>query len=151
MESSSLDLFSRFSLTAKTKIVVLGMSFPQSGKLTSQDRSLTLIEHVSLATLLRPEISRSSSTSATVAAESPTAFALLRKWFWARKPDAGFILFDFPATLLQALIFDEWLEARNETLDAVWIGRDSKLSSQLVEHYRDYGLITKNLISASEV
>lgn len=131
--------------------MVLGLSPSPLGKLPSQDRSLTLIEHVSLVTLLRPEISRSSSRSASVAAESPAAFALLRKWFWARKPDAGFVLFDFPATMLQALIFDEWLEARNETLDAVLIGGSVDSSSQLVEHYRNHGLLKENLISASEV
>jgi len=123
--------------------VVLGVPVSPFGELPSQDRSLTFIEHVSLTTLLRSEISRPFSRSALVAAESPNAFALLRKWFWARKPDAGFILYDFPATLLQALIFDEWLDARNESLDAVWVGQDFDLSSQLVEHYRNHGLLTQ--------
>jgi adenylate kinase len=36
--------------------------------------------------------------------------ALVRRWFWARKPEAGFALAGFPATLLQAKVFDEWLK-----------------------------------------
>jgi len=70
--------------------------------------------------------------------------ALLRKWFWARKPDAGFLLEGFPATLLQALVFDEWLEARGETLTAILV--PANLSSEalakddVVTHYRTQGL-----------
>jgi hypothetical protein len=45
--------------------------------------------------------------------------AYLRRWFFARKPDAGFVLTDFPATLLQAKVFDEWLDARNERCRAL--------------------------------
>ncbi len=80
--------------------------------------------------------------------------ALLRKWFWARKPDAGFLLEGFPATLLQALVFDEWLEARGETLTAVFSAPlSSDLSSvasakaealakdDVVTHYRTQGLL----------
>jgi adenylate kinase len=44
--------------------------------------------------------------------------ARVRRWYWTRKPDAGFLLLDYPATLLQALVFDEWVEARNERVDA---------------------------------
>ena len=46
----------------------------------------------------------------------------MRRWFFARKPDAGFVLTQFPATLLQARVFDEWLDARGvryETLDVI--------------------------------
>ena len=71
--------------------------------------------------------------------------ALLRKWFFARKPDAGFVLTDFPATLLQALVLDEWLDARDETLSGVLAGPGS--SESVVSHYRTLGLI----IEASEL
>ena len=65
--------------------------------------------------------------------------ALLRKWFWARKPDAGFLLEGFPATLLQALVFDEWLEARGENLSACFAA--GPLSADPVAtHYRTQGL-----------
>jgi adenylate kinase len=65
--------------------------------------------------------------------------AVLRKWFWARKPDAGFLLEGFPATLLQALVFDEWLDARGESLTAV-IAPDPA-SADVANHYRTQGLL----------
>ena len=71
--------------------------------------------------------------------------ALMRRWFFARKPDAGFVLTDFPATLLQALVFDEWLEARDENLNGVVAGSGSNES--VVAHYRTLGL----LLEASEL
>ena len=66
--------------------------------------------------------------------------ALLRKWFWARKPDAGFLLEGFPATLLQALVFDEWLEARGENLTACFAAGLPSADS-VVTHYRTQGLL----------
>jgi len=112
----------------------------------SQLRSLNL-EHVSLAELMRQEISRRSPLGqiAEKAARlgQPVAnesiFALMRRWFWARKPDAGFVLTGFPATLLQAKVFDEWLEARDESLDAIWV-TDASASFSIIEHYRTQGL-----------
>lgn len=67
-----------------------------------------------------------------------TLFALMRRWFWARKPDAGFALHGFPATLLQAKVFDEWLDARNEALDGVFFAGGEP---NVVEHYRTLGLL----------
>ena len=69
-----------------------------------------------------------------------TIVALMRRWFVARKPDAGFALTGFPATLLQARIFDEWLDARDESLDAV-IASSPASSSDLVNYYRTHGLL----------
>ena len=66
--------------------------------------------------------------------------ALLRKWFWARKPDAGFLLEGFPATVLQALVFDEWLEARGETLTACFAA-SPHFAEPVVTHYRTQGLL----------
>ncbi len=62
----------------------------------------------------------------------------MRKWFWTRKPDAGFFLEKFPATLLQAKVFDEWLETREETLDAVLLMPDAPCA--LAEHYHMHGV-----------
>ena len=98
-------------------------------------RSLNL-EHVSPAALPRPEISR---RPASAAAEEATLLARLRRWFFARKPDAGFVLTDFPATLLQALVFDEWLDARDETLQRVLVGPGA--DANVVGHYRTLGLL----------
>src|SRR5262245_47278379 len=98
-------------------------------------RSLNL-EHVSPLRLKGPEISRRPATAVT---EEASRLALMRRWFFARKPDAGFVLTDFPATLLQAKVFDEWLEARDEALTAVVAGPD--VSEPLVGHYRLLGLL----------
>ena len=78
--------------------------------------------------------------------------ALLRKWFWARKPDAGFLLEGFPATLLQALVFDEWLEARGETLTAalaVPLSSEALAKEDVITHYRTQGLLRGDLTAAA--
>lgn len=103
----------------------------------SRVRSLQL-EHVSPASLMRPEISRHARFG--LVPES-AVLAALRRWFWTRKPDAGFFLTDFPATLLQAQVFDEWLDTRGEILTAVLTVDSSPLS--LIEYYRNFCLITK--------
>ena len=99
-------------------------------------RSLNL-EHVSPATL-RSEISRRRGSAA---ADEAAMIASLRKWFFTRKPDAGFVLTDFPATLLQAKVFDEWLDARDESLVGVLAGPGS--SESVVQHYRTLGLLVE--------
>jgi adenylate kinase len=87
---------------------------------------------------MRQEISRHSKLS--FKAEEVT-LAAFRRWFWTRKPDAGFLLKDFPATLLQALVFDEWLEARSEALNAVLVAADAP--AELIEYYRNHGLLSE--------
>jgi adenylate kinase len=71
----------------------------------------------------------------------------MRRWFFARKPDAGFILSEFPATLLQAKVFDEWLDARDENLQGVFVGLSSNES--VVLHYRTLGLLTEASVLAA--
>jgi adenylate kinase len=129
------DPFAGFGPVAKAKFILLGSSdFQQS--LMNRARSLNL-EHVSPLRLKGPEISR---RTVSAAAEEANLLALMRRWFFTRKPDAGFILTDFPATLLQANVFDEWLDARNEALSAVLAGTGHG-SSELVEYYRTLGLL----------
>ena len=129
------DLFSRFGPPAKTKLLLLGSPDFRSENLMNQVRSLNL-EHVSPATLMRSEISRRPGPART---DEATTLALLRRWFFARKPDAGFVLTDFPATLLQAKVFDEWLDARDEALSAVIAGPGSP--EPVIAHYRTLGLL----------
>ena len=129
------DLFSDFGPPAKTKLLLLGLSDFRSENLMNQVRSLNL-EHVSPAKLMRSEISRRSGSPAV---DEATTLAPLRRWFFTRKPDAGFVLTDFPATLLQAKVFDEWLDARDEALSAVVAGRGSP--EPVVAHYRTLGLL----------
>lgn len=103
----------------------------------SRVRSLQL-EHVSPASLMRPEISHHARFG--LVTESAALMAL-RRWFWMRKPDAGFFLTDFPATLLQAQVFDEWLDTRGENLNVVLTVASTPFS--LIEYYRNFSLIIK--------
>ena len=135
MTASGSDLFARSSPPGRSKLLLLGAAGFHSENLLNQVRSLNL-EHVSPARVARPEISR---RPASAAAEEVTTLAHLRRWFFARKPDAGFLLTEFPATLLQALVLDEWLEARDEALSAVLAGPGSDES--VVTHYRTLGLL----------
>ncbi len=128
------DPFVGFGPAAKAKLVLLGSSdFAKT--LMDRARSLNL-EHVSPSLLKGSEISR---RTAPAAAEEVSRLALMRRWFFARKPDAGFVLTDFPATLLQAHVLDEWLDARDELLNAVIAGADS--DKNVVQHYRTLGLL----------
>jgi adenylate kinase len=128
------DPFTGFGAAARAKVVVLGSS-DFHVNLMDWARSLNL-EHVSPFSLRGPEISR---RSASAAAEEANLLALMRRWFFARKPDAGFVLTDFPATLLQAKVFDEWLDARDEALNAVIAGSASNRA--VAEHYHTLGLL----------
>ncbi len=95
---------------------------------------------------MQQEISR-RTRSALPRDVNQAHLALLRKWFWARKPDAGFLLGGFPATLLQALVFDEWLEARGESLTACLA--TASASADVVTHYRTQGLAIASLPAAA--
>ncbi len=85
---------------------------------------------------MRREISRSGSKPPK---GQESLLVALRHWFWSRKPDAGFLLTDFPATLLQAQVLDEWLDARSEALDAVFAGATAPQT--LIHYYRIHGLL----------
>ena len=122
---------------ARIKFLLLGSSYSYLENLMNRFRSLN-IEHVSPSRLVRPEISR---RPVSAVAEEANTLALMRRWFFARKPDAGFILSEFPATLLQAKVFDEWLDARDENLQGVFVGLGS--NEVVVLHYRTLGLLTE--------
>jgi adenylate kinase len=107
------------------------------------DRARSLqIEHVSPAVLSVRGISRPRGP----AGGDEAILALLRRWYFARKPDAGFVLTGFPATLLQAKVFDEWLDARDEALDSVVAG--SGAPEAVVGHYRTLGLLQEEACAA---
>jgi adenylate kinase len=131
------DPFAGFGPAAKAKFLLLGSSESHSS-LMNRARSLNL-EHVSPLRLKGPEISR---RAASAAAEEARLLTLMRRWFFARKPDAGFVLTDFPATLLQAKVFDEWLDARDESLYAVFAAPGANES--IVQHYRTLGLLDES-------
>jgi adenylate kinase len=125
--------FSPLGLSGKAKLLVLGSSH----EWTDRIRSLQL-EHVSPAGQMRREISR---LPAGFGRSESDLIALMRRWFFARKPDAGFLLTDFPATLLQSQILDEWLESRHEALSAVVAGPGSP--GAVVTHYATQGLLAE--------
>src|SRR5688572_17180976 len=95
------DPFARSGARAKAKLLLLGSPDFLPENLMSRVRSLNL-EHVSPAKLMRSEISR---RTVSAAADEAATLAVMRKWFFTRKPDAGFFLTEFPATLLQAKVF----------------------------------------------
>jgi adenylate kinase len=132
-------LFSRFGASAKTKILVLGSI--EAGLLENQVRSLN-IEHVSLTHMFSREISRQPHSKHE--AHEAIALAVMRRWYFARKPDAGFLLTEFPATLLQAKVMDEWLEVRDETLDGIIVLPDAPQS--LINYYHMQGMLDPHLV-----
>jgi len=140
----------------KAKILLLGLDGAPFASLKAEARSFS-IEHVSPATLVQQEISRrtppgqqaAAALSRGSAAPDQVLFAVLRKWFWARKPDAGFLLEGFPATLLQARVFDEWLEARGENLTAVVAPPAASAADSVVTHYRTQGLLFNGVARAA--
>jgi len=130
-----------FSPAAQSKVVLLGSAGEEA---TLPDlRSLNL-EHVSPALLKGRGISPLAAQPGRK--DEVALLALLRRWFFGRKPDAGFVLTDFPATLLQAKVFDEWLETRGEALDAVLAGPGAPAA--LVEHYGTLGLLRETIVPA---
>lgn len=128
------DPFAGIGPASKAKLVILGEIDLPSEALLNRARSLNL-EHVSPLGLKRPEISR---RTASAVAKETDLLALMRRWFFSRKPDAGFVLTDFPATLLQAKVLDEWLDTRGEALGGIIIAPSA--DSSLVQHYRTLGL-----------
>jgi adenylate kinase len=132
---ATFDLFSHLGAPARTKLLLLGSIDFRMEEVMDRARSLQ-IEHVSPAELTRRGISRSRGPAD---GNEASILALLRRWFFSRKPDAGFVLRDFPATLLQAKVFDEWLDARGEEIDAAVAGNGAPLP--VVGHYRTLGLL----------
>ena len=134
-----LDPFAASGVPAKAKFLILGSpEFPLE-TLMYRARSLN-IEHVSPARQIGPEISRPPVNPGV---NEATSLTHMRRWFFARKPDAGFVLTDFPATLLQAKVFDEWLDARDEALNAVVVAGPGSNES-VVQHYRTLGLLCES-------
>jgi adenylate kinase len=130
--SVTVDPFSTFGAGAKTKLLLLGSIDFRTEELMNRARSLQL-EHVSPAGLTQRGISRPGGHA------GDDRLARMRRWFFARKPDAGFVLTDFPATLLQAQVFDQWLDARGEEITAAVAGPGAP--APVVEHYRTLGLL----------
>jgi adenylate kinase len=130
--------FAPFAI-ARTKLVLMGPPGALQRRVFDSARSLKETEQVAAGDLFRDETVR--MTAAGVACEKAAAagravsddvaIAIVRRWFWSRKNTRGFILTGFPATLAQAVVLDEWLDARDETLTAcLWFeqSRDAALA-----------------------
>lgn len=154
MSDSSNNLF-LIANHGSVKLLFLDETITLPGDWSNHFRSLH-IEHVSPSALVSLEICRRSplGQSAELALQrgtpvpAETIVALVRRWFMARKPDAGFALTGFPATLLQARILDEWLDARDESLDAV-IASSPAASGELVHYYRTHGLLLEPVVGTA--
>ena len=140
--SGNSDPFEGFGTVAEANFFILGSTDYHLAALMNQGRSLNL-EHVSPSCLKRPEISR---RLASAMAEEATTLARIRQWFFARKPDAGYDLMAFLATLLQVKVFDQWLETRDELRCPVGVGATAP--TPVVEHYRLPGLMAEGGDSA---
>jgi adenylate kinase len=157
--------FSRSGLVTGAKILCLGAAGALPADMAAEVCSLK-IEHVSPESLVHQEICRctplgqqaAKARKHGAAVPDQTLLAILRKWFWARKPDAGFLLSGFPATLLHARVFDEWLEAREESLTGCFCVAPDRTSASpdahpaanpaVIEHYRTLGLLLEPGFSA---
>jgi adenylate kinase len=142
------ELFSLLG-SAKSKLLILQSGAECSGSVPAFCSSL-ISEHVSTEALLRDESARQTplgaalrrSVKAQTAPADDTVLALLRRWYFARRADSGFRLVGFPRNLRQCLVFDEWLEARGETLDACVLFTTPDTQPSLVaDHYRDQGVL----------
>jgi adenylate kinase len=101
------------------------MGTPGAGKgtLASGLRALR-IEHFSSGELFRQEIESRTPLGRSIEASmergelvsDEETLRLVRQWFWSRPSSRGFLLDGFPRTLPQAVAFDEWLDARQESL-----------------------------------
>ncbi len=141
------ELFSLLG-SSKSKLLILSPGAECSGS-TPDFRSL-ISEHVSTEALLSAESQRQTPLGAALrravksrcAPADETVLAVLRRWYFARRAESGFRLVGFPRTALQALVFDEWLETRGETLDAcIRLPGATAASSATAAHYRDRGLL----------
>lgn len=147
MSDSSSNLF-LIAASSASKLLFLSEASDLPEVWKNHLRSLH-IEHVSPGTLVSQEICRRSplGQSAELAQQrgtpvpAETVVALVRRWFMARKPDAGFALLGFPATLLQARILDEWLDARDESLDGAVAFSTAPVRPELADYYRLHGLL----------
>ena len=142
------ELFSLLG-SSKSKFLILQPEAECSGSASDFSRSL-ISEHVSTEALLSTESQRQTPLGAALrramktgsAPADETVLAVLRRWYFARRAESGFRLVGFPRTVLQALAFDEWLEARGETLDGcLWVSHTGRSLSAPAEYYRSRGLL----------
>lgn len=81
---------------------------------------------MSIARLITDEMARKTPSGVVcekaVRAGDPVpdeiVLGLARRQFWSRRASRGFVAEGFPFTVRQAMVFDEWLDGRDEALTA---------------------------------
>jgi adenylate kinase len=137
--------FSPFGDPKRKLLYVIPAGFP-NGLSQGSLRSLN-IEHVYPADIIRRESLRPTAHGAaardSIASGSPLPddllLSLFRRWFWSRKAGSGFCLHGFPANRLHASILDEWMDARDESLDACVVSPETA-GNEVACHYRALGV-----------
>jgi adenylate kinase len=127
--------------------------------------SLHNCENVSADDLLSQEIAgrtalgiaaaRARATDHSVTDQ--TMLAVMRRWFWSRKNGRGFVLSGFPATVVQAMVFDQWLDERDDSLTAcLWLQETGTSQAvyavsddSVATYYRDRGLLFSHTVDDS--
>jgi adenylate kinase len=144
---ANTGLFSLLGSPA-SKLLILQTGTVCSGPVPAVHSSL-ISEHVSTEALLSCESQKQTPLGAALrrarkAGRHPsddTILAVMRRWFFARRTDNGFCLAGFPTTLRQAIVLDEWLDARDEVLDGcIWPAGSIPLTPAAC-YYRDRGLL----------
>ena len=122
------------SAIAQTKFVLVGSPGALFHRIIDLVRSLQESEPISVDDLTRQEVLKgsangvalSNSTTANANAANERVLGLLRRWFWNRKRGKGFLVSGFPANRAQALVFEEWLENKDEELSACLVVQQSE-------------------------
>jgi adenylate kinase len=143
--------------TTQLRLVLLGAKGALSRRVIDPVCSLNFCENVSADDLLSQEIAgRTALGSAAARARAAgrpvtdeTMLAVMRRWFWSRKNHRGFVLSGFPASVVQAMVFDQWLDERDDSLTACLKLDETGTSTALNEagenhvaaYYRDRGLL----------
>jgi len=155
MTGNSVDLSPLAA--ASLRILLMGASGALSRRVIDPVRSLHQCDFVSADDLLEQEIAgRTALGSAAARARASgrpvhdeTMLAVMRRWFFSRKSNRGFVLAGFPGSVAQALVFDQWLDERDESLTAcLWLDESGTSTAvnevgahHVAAHYRERGLL----------
>jgi adenylate kinase family enzyme len=124
-----MALLSPFAV-AQGRFVVMGPPGTLLSRICDSVCSLPGNEFVAVDRLLEGEVARNSPLGAVVArarrhgvaVPDDAVMQVLRHWFWSLRSGRGFVLAGFPATAVQAVVFDAWMEERDSCLSgAIWI------------------------------
>lgn len=156
MTGNSVDLSPLAA--AHLRLVLMGDAGALSRRVIDSVCSLKFCDNVSADDLIAQEIAGRTTLGMAAAraraagrpVTDETVLAIMRRWFWSRRNNRGFVLLGFPTSVVQALVFDQWLDERDESLTAcLWLdetGTSQALNAVNILHpvaayYRDRGLL----------